>query len=280
MGAEVPVPQGTSFALSARDVVLLRKEIFGRRIRDLRHMAGPDVQRGVFISRVRRMGQTVPALSGTILQQGDIVTLYGPEETVAKAASLLGNSLPPGDKTDFIFLGLGVVIGLLIGHFHLKIGALDLTLGSGGGALIAGLFFGWLNMRYPRHGGLPNAAAEFAKDFGLAVFIAAIGLGAGPDAINLILQYGLILPVLGVLVSFLPALVSLFVGSKLMKIETPILLGIIAGQHCSTPTISALVSQAGNSIPVIGYTVTYAISNVLLPLMGPIVVAMAVGLGG
>lgn len=76
-------------------------------------------------------------------------------------------------------------------------------------------------------------------------------------AINLIRQYDLILPVLGLLVSFLSALVSLLVGLKLMKIETPILLGIIAGQHCSTPAISALVSQAGNSIP-----------------MGPIVVAM------
>ena len=280
LGDEVPVPQETSFALSTRDVVLVRKEAFGRQIRELRHMASRDVQRGVFISRVRRLGQNIPALSGTVLQQGDIITLYGPEEAVVKATQELGNPLPPGDKTDFIFLGIGLVVGLLIGHFHLNIGALELTLGSGGGALISGLFFSWLNMRDPRHGGLPLAAAEFAKDFGLAVFIAATGLSAGADAINLILQYGLILPVLGVLVSFLPALVSLFIGSKLMKIETPILLGIIAGQHCSTPTISALVSQAGNSIPVIGYTVTYAISNVLLPLMGPIVVAIVVALGG
>ncbi|WP_426129539.1 hypothetical protein [Pararhizobium sp. PWRC1-1] len=151
-------------------------------------------------------------------------------------------------------------------------GALELGLGAG--ALISGLIFGWLIMRNPMRGGLPPAAVEFAKDFGLATFIAAIGLSAGPDAINLIMKYGLILPVLGLLVSFLPAVVSLFVGWKLMKIEAPILLGVIAGQHCSTPTISALVSQAGNSTPVIGYTVTYAISNVLLPLMGPVVVGL------
>jgi AspT/YidE/YbjL antiporter-like protein len=153
-------------------------------------------------------------------------------------------------------------------------------LGSGGGALISGLAFGWLNMRNPARGGFPVPAAELAKDFGLAVFIAAIGLSAGPDAIALILEYGFILPLLGLVVSFVPALVSLFVGSKLMKIDTPILLGAIAGQHCSTPTISALVSQAGNSTPVIGYTVTYAISNVLLPLMGPVIVGIAAALGG
>jgi len=280
LGDEVPVPQGTSFALTTRDVVLVRKEAFGRQIRQLRQMATPELQRGIFISSVRRMGQHIPALSGTILQQGDIVTLYGPEQAVARAAGELGKVLPPGERTDFVFLGLGIVVGLLIGQLNFRVGALELTLGSGGGALLSGLAFGWLNMRNPTRANLPVAAADFAKEFGLAVFIAAIGLSAGPDAIDLVVQYGLILPVLGLLVSFIPAFVSLMVGSKLMKIETPILLGVIAGQHCSTPTISALVSQAGNSIPVIGYTVTYAISNVLLPLMGPVVVAMATVLAG
>ncbi|WP_027997985.1 aspartate-alanine antiporter [Sinorhizobium arboris] len=275
LGEEVPVPQETSFALATREVVLVRKEAFGRQIRQLRQMAAPELQRGIFISSVRRMGQHIPALSGTILQQGDVITLYGPEKAVDRAAAELGKTLPPGERTDFIFLGLGIVVGLLIGHFNLTIGALELTLGSGGGALISGLAFGWLNMRNPARASLPVAAADFAKEFGLAAFIAAIGLSAGPDAIKLVMQYGLILPVLGLLVSFIPAFVSLLVGWKLMKIETPILLGVIAGQHCSTPTISALVSQAGNSIPVIGYTVTYAISNVLLPLMGPVVVALA-----
>ncbi|MEJ5018769.1 aspartate-alanine antiporter [Ochrobactrum vermis] len=275
LGEEVPVPQGTGFDLTIREVVLTRKEAFGRQIRQLRHMADPELQRGIFISSVRRMGQNIPALSGTILQQGDVVSLYGQERAAERAATELGNLLPPSDKTDFMFLGIGIVVGLLIGHFSVEVGTLELTLGSGGGALISGLLFGWFNMRHPRRGGLPLAAAEFAKDFGLAAFIASIGLSAGPDAIDLIKRYGLILPFLAILVSVVPAMVSLFVGSRLMKIEPPILLGAIAGQHCSTPTISALVSQAGNSIPVIGYTVTYAISNVLLPLMGPVAVVLA-----
>jgi len=275
LGEEMPVPAGIGFALTSRDVVLTRKEVFGRQIRHLREMAGPELGRGVFISGVRRMGQSIPALSGTILQQGDVVTLYGTDGAVAQASVELGKVLPPGDRTDFMMLGLGVVVGLIIGKLSFKVGALDLTLGSGGGALISGLICGWLNMRNPSRGAFPSAAGEFAKDFGLAAFIAAIGLSAGPDAIALVKQYGLILPALGILVSVLPAFVSLVVGAKLMKIETPILLGVIAGQHCSTPTISALVSKAGSSIPVIGYTVTYAISNVLLPLMGPIAVAMA-----
>ncbi len=279
-GQEVPVPDGTSLALVTREVVLIRKEAFGRQIRQLRQSASPDLKRGVFISNVRRLGQTIPALPGTVLHEGDVLTLYGQDKPVSRAVETLGKPLPKVGSTDFVFLGLGIVVGLLLGQFSLNIRGWELSLGSGGGALISGLAFGWLNMRNPARGGFPVPAAEFAKDFGLAVFIAAIGLSAGPDAIALILEYGLILPLLGLVVSFVPALVSLFIGSKLMKIDTPILLGAIAGQHCSTPTISALVSQAGNSTPVIGYTVTYAISNVLLPLMGPVIVGIAAALGG
>ncbi len=279
-GDEVPVPDDTSLALVTREVVLIRSEAFGRQIRQLRRSASPELRRGVFISAIRRLAQSIPALPGTVLHEGDVLTLYGQEEPVTHAIEALGKPLPKAGSTDFVFLGLGIVAGLLLGNFSLNVRGWELTLGSGGGALIAGLVFGWLNTRNPTRGGFPAPAAEFAKDFGLATFIAAIGLSAGPEAIKLVLQYGLILPILGLVVSFVPALVSLFVGAKLMKIETPILLGAIAGQHCSTPTISALVSQAGNSTPVIGYTVTYAISNVLLPLMGPVIVGIAAALGG
>lgn len=274
LGAEVPMPAGDNVPLVERQVVLVRREVAGLRIRDLRRLASDEQRRGVFISRVRRLGQGIPALPGTVLEQGDILTLYGSEEAITRAATELGHLLPATSTTDFVMLGLGVVAGLLLGELALQIGPLNLTLGTGGGALISGLVFGWLHMHRPLLGAIPPEAAEFMKDFGLATFIAAIGLSVGPDAVALLKQYGLMLPVLSILVSAVPGLVSLYIGRHLLKIEAPILLGAIAGQHCSTPSITALVSLAGNSTPVIGYTVTYAISNVLLPLMGPVVVGM------
>ncbi|MDM9623055.1 aspartate-alanine antiporter [Rhizobium sp. S96] len=275
LGEEVPVPAGAGPPIATKDVVLLRRDLFGRRIEELRGIGNIEAQRGIFITRIRRLGHHVPVLPKTRLQEGDVITLQGSEALLNGAATRLGKALPSTTATDLMFMGLGIVVGLLVGRLAFKTGALELTLGAGGGALISGLFFGWLNMRYPNRAYLPPPAAEFAKEFGLATFIAAIGLAAGPGAIALIAEYGLILPVLGAAMSLTPALVSLFVGWKLMKIEMPILLGVIAGQHCSTPTISALVSQAGNATPVIGYTVTYAISNVLLPLVGPVVIALA-----
>ena len=279
VGPELPVPADISVPMSRRDVIANRRQIDGMHIRDLRAAAPAEIARGLFIERVRRMDQTIPALPKTRLQRGDILTLYGPEDAINRAAKELGAPLIASNATDFVFLGLGVLVGLLIGRLSAHLWGFEVTLGTGGGALISGLAFGWLNMRRPRYGNMPAAAADFMKDFGLATFIAAVGLSAGPDAVALAREYGLILPLLGILVSVIPALISLWVGWKIMKIDAPILLGIIAGQHCSTPTISALVGQAGNSTPVIGYTVTYAISNVLLPLLGPIVVGMSRALG-
>lgn len=279
LGEEVAVPTDIAVPMVERDVVLNRKEANGLAVRELRRsQEGRQIGRGVIITRIRRLNQSIPALPKTVLQKGDILTLNGGEVEVAEAAKALGAVIDESGKTDLIFLGAGIICGLLLGQLDWKIGSVDLSLGTGGGALIAGLVFGWLHMRWPRHGAFPLAATEFVKDFGLATFIAAVGLSAGPSAITLLMEYGLVLPVIGLLLSFVPALISLLVGWKLMKIEPPILLGAIAGQHCSTPTLSALVSQAGNGTPVIGYTVTYAFSNVLLPLMGPLVVALGTAL--
>jgi len=278
LGAEVPLPEGAQVAVTSKDAVLLNKQAVGQTVEQLRSLAAASALRGVFIKSIRRIGRSIPTLPGTVVAKGDVVTLYGSEAAIDKAIAIIGQPLPATSKTDFVFLGAGIVAGLFLGGLSLKLGGLNLTLGTGGGALIAGLVFGWLHMRYPQRGSLPVPAAEFIKEFGLATFIAAVGMSAGPEAIRLIAQFGLILPVLGILISIVPGLVSLFVGSKLFHIEAPVLLGAIAGQHCSTPAITALVSQSGSTIPVTGYTVTYAISNVLLPLMGPIVVGIAVAL--
>lgn len=275
VGPELPEEPGMDAVQSEHEVLLTRREVVGLTLARLRQMADVGMGRGVYIQRIARMQHSVPTLPETVLKRGDVLTLAGPQEAVQRVVPELGYTVTPTIKTDFVFLGIGVLLGMLIGGFSVKLGQADLTLGTGGGCLVSGLMFGWLRARVPLFGSLPSSAAEILKDFGLATFIAAVGLSAGPDAIKLIREYGLILPVAGILVSVVPAGISLFIGHRWLKLDTPILLGAVAGQHCSTPTIMALTTAAGNGTPVIGYTITYAISNVLLPLLGPISVAVA-----
>ncbi len=100
-------------------------------------------------------------------------------------------------------------------------------------------------------------------------------MSSGPTAVALIRQFGIALPITGILVTLVPATISLFIAWKVMKLEAPLALGAVAGQQCSTPAITAVQSAAGNTTPLMSYTVIYALSNVVLPLLGPIVVAMA-----
>lgn len=270
---------GVDLPLVVTDFVLSRAEVRDRTIAEIRALAPLDIRRGVYIAAVRRMGREIPVLPGTALHLGDVISLHGPARAVAAAGAAIGRPMPAATQTDFIMLGMGIVCGALIGMAAIDISGIHLTLGVGGGCLLSGLIFGWYASHHAGRGVLPTSAAQILKDFGLAAFIAAVGFSAGPDALRLIRELGLWLPLAGVIAVLLPATLSLLIGHRILKIEPPLLLGAIAGQQCSTPAISALVSASGSSIPVTGYTVTYALSNVLLPLLGPVVVGLVFHLG-
>ncbi|MDR5853774.1 aspartate-alanine antiporter [Caballeronia sp. LZ062] len=279
IGEEVFNGSGADYFVEKVDVMLTNRALHGLTLAQARARANPADGRGVFVAAVTRLDSTVPALPGTQVQRGDVLTLVGSKEDVTRGAAKLGYIIRATQKTDFVFLGLGVLVGMGIGRLSAHVGGIDLSLGTGGGCLLAGLVFGWIRSRYPVIGSLPSAAAQVLKDFGLCTFIAAVGLSAGADALRLIREFGVALPAAGIVITLVPALASLIVGRTLLKLDVPMLLGAIAGQQCSTPAISALVGVTGNATPVIGYTITYAISNVLLPLLGPLVVGLVSKLG-
>ena len=182
--------------------------------------------------------------------------------------------MPPADKTDFLYFGLGLVTGFALGMVGVRFAGATLGLGTGGGCLVAGLIFGWLRARRPTFGQLPAAAALYLKDFGLSVFVACIGLATGPEALAQIVRYGVALPVAGIAVALAPGLFSLYYGRYVLGIHPVILCGVLCGRQASTPGINPVTLAAGSNVPVLGYTVPYTLANVLLTLAGPIVVLM------
>ncbi|QIM73109.1 aspartate-alanine antiporter [Bordetella trematum] len=273
-GPQTAVPQAhaDAAALQVRRVVLHRRGASGRTLAQLAEAAGV---RGVVIKQAVRAGHRIPTTQDTPLRYGDVLELAGAQPALEAAIAGVGSELRSDGATDLIFLCAGVLAGLGAGSLSVTLGGLPLSLGSGGGALLSGLACGWIATRYPTLGQVPPAALGLLKDLGMVVFIACVGLSAGPQAITLLKAHGLILPVMGLLVSLVPACASLWIGHKLLKIEGPLLLGAIAGQHVSTPAVSAVIAQAGSPVPILGYTVTYAIANVMLPVLGPLIVALA-----
>lgn len=272
-GVEYTDVEKFNFIVGHQEAVLTNKVLIGQPLEKLqKDLMLSELLQGVYITGVKRAGHWLP-LHGIKLAYGDIIRFYGKPQAIDNAAALAGSPIRVSDRTNLVFTSAGIVAGILLGSLGFHAAGIFVTLGTGGGVLVIGLICGWYQSKHPDIPGIPPSAVEIMKDMGLSLFIACVGVSAGPAAIQLIMQYGIILPLVGICTTLIPAIISLFVGRYILKLEIPILLGGIAGQQCSTPAVTAVQSAAGNSTPILGYTITYALSNVLLPLLGPILVS-------
>jgi putative transport protein len=272
IGQETHHMEHLGFTAEVRDVVVTRKEILGKTLAEAKEMLDLRGRYGVYATQVFRLDQEIPMYPDMIAQSGDVVRFVGASEHVAQAAQEVGYSLVPSKLVDYVYLGFGVLAGILVGMISVRVAGVPIGLGTGGGCLISGLVFGWLRAKHPTFGNLPASTAQYLRDFGLAVFIASIGLASGPQAIAQIKQYGVTLPLIGLAVTVFPCLVMVFYGRFVLKMNPVILCGAITGNLTSTPALNGVIDAAESSTPVLGYTVSYAIGNVLLTFLGPVIV--------
>ncbi|MEV6202444.1 aspartate-alanine antiporter [Streptomyces sp. NPDC051771] len=273
IGPETPAVPGLDTPLATQQVSLTDRSAAGKSLDQLTTEHPEIASGGVYVTDVLRNESHLPATPETVVQRGDVLTLVGARSSLGRLASKVG-SIVKNDATDFIYLGLGIAAGSLLGQVVVEFGDVPMSLGTGGGCLISGLLFGWFRSRTQTFGAFPPQAATTLKDMGLAIFIACTGLVSGPQAGPLLKEYGALLPFAGIAMVLVPATISLVVGRTLLKIEKPLLIGAIAGQQCSTPAITSVTQVAQSSVPMLGYTVTYTLSNFLLPLTGPLLVGI------
>lgn len=273
IGPETPGIPGVDTPLATSQVAVTDRAVSGKSLDDLQRTHPEFARDGVYVTDVLRNDQHLPATPETVVERGDVVTLVGARSGLDRVVAKIG-TVAKNDATDFIYLGFGIALGSLLGQLVVRIGGVPLSLGTGGGCLVSGLLFGWFRSRRQTFGAFPPQAATTIKDMGLALFIACTGLTSGPQAWPLLKEYGALLPFAGIAMVLVPATLSLVVGRKLLNIEKPLLIGAIAGQQCSTPAITSVTQVAQSSVPMLGYTITYALSNFLLPLTGPILVGI------
>ena len=200
--------------------------------------------------------------------------LIGPKTGVERATSELGYADRPTTTTDMIFVGAGIVFGGLVGLLSVTVAGIPLTLTASGGALIMGLVFGWLRSVYPFYGRIPEPAIWIFDTVGLCTFIGVVGLNAGPSFISGLQKTGLSLVVVGVVSALAPHTIGILFGRYVLKMNPLIVLGACAGAGTITAALRAVQDEARSSVPVLGYTVPYAVGNILLTAWGPVLVAM------
>lgn len=229
-----------------------------------------DYMHGVVIRDIKRDGKDMALTADTVIKPGDQVTLMGRKEKLRKAAHTLGHMDRPTISTDFAFLGMAIFVGGLFGALTFVVDGMPVSFGTSGGALVAGLIFGWLRSKRPTFGAIPAPALKFMNTIGLNAFIAVVGIDAGPSFVSGLVRMGPMLLVVGAFATTLPLLFGLWLGHKVFKFHPALTLGCCAGTRTCTAALGAVQDALDSTMPAMGYTVTYAVSNVLLVLWGTI----------
>ena len=151
---------------------------------------------------------------------------------------------------------------------------MPLSLSTSGGALFAGLVCGWLRSVNPTFGRIPGPALWVFNNIGLTAFIAVVGITCGPSFVAGLKTAGVSLFLWGVFVTTMPFIVGIFAGKYIFKMHPGIILGACAGARTTTAALGAIQDEAKSKVPALGYTVTYAVGNVLLITWGVVIVLM------
>jgi putative transport protein len=271
IGVEVDDKKLLDFPIEVLDVVITNKSFVGKTIVDL---AAMEFARGVFLKKLTRVGEPMPFSPATRVERGDMMTLVGAVRDVERAAKELGYADRKTVMTDMIFVGLGIVLGGLVGLLTVTVAGLPLTLTASGGALIMGLVFGWLRAVHPTFGRIPESAMWIFDTVGLTVFMACVGLAAGPSFFSGLQKSGVSLVFVGLVIAVLPHTASILFGRYVLKMNPVILLGACSGAGTITAALRAIQEEAQSDLPALGYTVPYAIGNIVLTSWGPVLVAM------
>jgi putative transport protein len=270
IGTEVADRPVLDLPLVAFDVVITNRKLEDRTLQAL----GEEYGRGVVLLKLVRGGEEVPFTLTTVVNRGDMLRLAGARDDVERAGGMLGYIERPSSETDVVFVGLGILLGGLFGLLSITVAGLPLSLTASGGALIMGLVFGWLRSVRPTFGRIPEPALWVFDTIGLAVFIGVVGLGAGPSFVAGLRALGPSLLLVGFVVAVAPHTAALLFGRYILKMNPVILFGACAGAGTVTAALRSIQDEADSKLPVLGYTVPYALGNILLTAWGPVIVML------
>jgi putative transport protein len=271
--AEVEDAELLAVPVEGVDVLVSNKAVDGKTLAELSKMPGA---RGVFLRKITR-GATatdIPILPNTTVQRGDLFTVVGRTQDTSAAIKLLGVADRPTDVADVAFIGAWIVMGALVGALVFKVQGVPLTLSTAGGALIAGIVGGWVRSVRPSFGRVPTPTLWFMNSVGLNIFIAIVGISAGPGFVNGLKTQGIGLFLWGALATAIPLIVGMFIAKYLFRFHDALTLGIVSGARTTTASLGLVCDNAKSQIPALGYTVTYAVGNTLLTIWGMIVIML------
>ena len=257
----------------SRRILVTRSEVNGKTLIDLRLAS----MYGVNITRVNRSGMDLFASRSLALQVGDRVTCVGPEESVHRVANLLGNQLKRLDHPNIVTIFVGILVGILFGSLPVAIPGMPtpVKLGLAGGPLIIAILIGRFGHKVKLVTYTTMSANLMLREVGLVLFLASVGIKAGGNFIETVVDGdGLLYVGIGFLITFIPLIIMGMVARFKCKLNYFTLMGLIAGSNTDPPALAYANMTAGNDAPSVGYSTVYPLAMFLRILTAQMIVLL------
>jgi len=270
IGPEVEDKDITDLIGEILDVYVFKKDAVGKTLGEISKEHG----HGCFLRSITRQGHELPLTRDTAVHKCDVLRVAGAKKDVENLVKYIGYPERPTVTTNLVMVGIGCVLGTLFGLLAVRVAGIPITLGVGGGVLISGLVFGWLRTVHPTFGQIPSSAQWIFTDLGLNLFVACVGLIAGPKAIHALQTTGGSLFIAGVILTLVPHIAGIVFGKLVLKLNPVLLFGALTGSGTVTAALNTLKEEAQSAAPALGYTVCYAFGNVILTIWGVVIVSI------
>ncbi|MES0811104.1 TrkA C-terminal domain-containing protein [Roseibium sp. SCPC15] len=260
----------TDAVVDVAEVVVTNPEVVGKPLSEV----GLYTKFGCYLTEMTRSQIAMPLSPGTVVQRGDVMVVAGERNALDRMVAAVGAEDRKAVETDLLTFAAGIVFGLIIGQITVKLGNVDVGMGTAGGLLISGICVGFLRANRPTFGRMPAAARFILMELGLLLFMVGVGLNAGGGIVEAVGSVGPVLFLCGVVVTCLPLLAGYGFGRLALKMNPALLLGALTGAMTSTPALGIVQQAAKSTVPALGYAGTYALANVLLTLAGTLIMIM------
>ena len=221
---------------------------------------------GVNVTRVNRSGMDIFASRNLTLQVGDRVMVVGPQDAVERVANLMGNSLKRLDHPNIVTIFVGIFLVIFFGSLPIAFPGIPtpVKLGLAGGPLIVSILIGRFGYKLKLVTYTTMSANLMLREIGIALFLASVGIKAGANFVNTVVDGdGLLYVGCGFLITVIPLLIMGAVARWHYKMNYFMLMGLIAGSNTDPPALAYSNQTAGNNAPAVGYSTVYPVSMFL-----------------
>jgi putative transport protein len=221
---------------------------------------------GVNVTRVNRSGMDIFASPDLTLQVGDRVMVVGPQDAVERVANLMGNSLKRLDHPNIVTIFVGIFLGILFGSLPIAFPGIPtpVKLGLAGGPLIVAILIGRFGYKLKLVTYTTMSANLMLREIGIALFLASVGVKAGANFVQTVVEGdGMLYVGCGFLITLIPLLIMGIFGRYYYKINYFKLMGLMAGSTTDPPALAYANQLTGSNAPAVGYSTVYPVTMFL-----------------